>query len=84
MRTARSQPLSCHEVRRMLQSVLDGEMPADRAELVAAHLESCRRCEIEAHTVRQVIAAIRRQRPDLDLAAVTRLTDVAERLAEER
>jgi anti-sigma factor RsiW len=65
----------------MLQAVLDGEVSADRAGLVAAHLGSCRRCEIEAHTVRQVITAIRRQRPDLDLAALTRLADAAERLA---
>jgi anti-sigma factor RsiW len=68
----------------MLQSVLDGELPADRAELVAAHLESCRRCEVEAQAVREVIAAIRRQRPDLDLSAYTRLADTVDRWEQER
>jgi len=72
--------LSCHDVRRALQSFLDGEVPPRRAELVAAHLESCSRCSVEAAVLMRVIDAIRELRPDLDLAAYTRLADVADRL----
>jgi anti-sigma factor RsiW len=74
--------LGCLEVRRFLQSFLDGEVGPGRAELVAAHLESCSRCRIETETLRRVIAALRRLRPDLDLAAYTRLVSVVEELAD--
>lgn len=72
--------LSCHDVRRALQSFLDGEVPPRRAELVAAHLESCSRCGVEAAVLSRVIDAIRALRPDLDLAAYTRLVEAADQL----
>lgn len=65
----------------MLQAFLDGEVEARRAELVAAHLESCTRCGVERDTLARVIAALRRLRPDLDLDGYTRLTELVERLA---
>ena len=70
--------LGCREVLRTLQAFLDGEVEARRAELVAAHLESCPRCGVEADTIAAVVGAIRRLRPDLDLAAYTRLVDLIE------
>ncbi|MFU8840617.1 MAG: anti-sigma factor family protein [Nitriliruptoraceae bacterium] len=73
--------LGCRQVRRMLQSFLDGEVDPLEGELVAAHLESCSRCQVEAEIQQLVIAALRRLRPDLDLAAYTRLVEAAERLA---
>jgi anti-sigma factor RsiW len=72
--------LGCVQVRRTLQSFLDGEVEPHLAELVAAHLESCSRCDIEAGMPARVIDSIRRLRPDLDLAAYTRLADAAEDL----
>jgi anti-sigma factor RsiW len=63
----------CHEVGAVLQSYLDGELGPQDAELVAEHLEHCERCEIEATTVTRVVHAIRRQRPDLESDALTRL-----------
>ena len=65
--------LSCGEVMRVLQAFLDGELGADRAEQVAVHLESYCRCGVEAAILRDVIEQIRSLRPDLDLAANTRL-----------
>lgn len=73
--------LGCRQVRRTLQAFLDGEVEARRAELVAAHLESCTRCQVEAEVLAQVIATIQQLRPDLDLAAYTRLVEATEQLS---
>jgi anti-sigma factor (TIGR02949 family) len=75
--------LGCRQVRRTLQAFLDGEVPADRAEQVAAHLESCARCSVEAEILDRVIAALRRLRPDLDLVAYTRLLDAVDRIGDQ-
>ncbi|MEX0836446.1 MAG: zf-HC2 domain-containing protein [Nitriliruptor sp.] len=74
--------LGCLQVRRTLQSFLDGEVEARRAEMVAAHLESCSRCHVEADMLARVIEAIQRLRPDLDLAAYTRLVAAVEDVTE--
>ncbi len=79
-RSDRDARLGCRQVRRMLQAFLDGEVDPLEGELVAAHLESCSRCQVEAETQMLVIVALRRLRPDLDLAAYTRLVEAAERL----
>ena len=73
--------LGCRQVRRTLQAFLDGEVEARRAELVAAHLESCARCQVEAEVLAKVIATIQQLRPDLDLAAYTRLVEATEQLS---
>lgn len=70
----------CHEVGAVLQSYLDGELGAEDTGVVAAHLEHCQRCGIEAATVTRVVDAIRRQRPDLDPAPLARLTGFVEQL----
>lgn len=72
--------LSCRQVRRTLQAFLDGEVAPERAEQVAAHLESCTRCSVEADIMDRVISALQRLRPDLDLAAYTRLVDAVDRI----
>lgn len=63
----------CVQVAEILQSFLDGELPAADAELVALHVEGCERCHLEFRVVREVLAVIRRQRPDLDPAPLARL-----------
>jgi anti-sigma factor ChrR (cupin superfamily) len=70
----------CHVVGAVLQAYLDGELGPQDAELVAAHLEHCERCEIEAATVTQVVDAIKRQRPDLDPEAIERLAGFVDSL----
>ncbi len=74
--------LGCWQVRRTLQSFLDGELDPLRGELIAAHLESCARCQVEADVLSRVIQTLRRLRPDLDLAAFTRLDEVARHLSD--
>ena len=73
-----SERLGCRQVRRILQSFLDGELGEHDVELVAAHLESCTRCRVEADTFSRVIDAVRELRPDLDLAGYTRLVAAVE------
>ncbi len=48
----------CRHVMRVLQSYLDGEVDAQTADLVAAHLEDCRRCGLEAATYEAIKVAI--------------------------
>ena len=72
----RSDRLGCRQVRRTLHSFLDGEVDPVQGELVAAHLESCPRCGVEAEVLTLVIDALRRLRPDIDLAAYTRLAEL--------
>jgi anti-sigma factor RsiW len=69
-------------MRRTLQSFLDGEVDPRRAKMVAAHLESCSRCHVESEMLTRVMEAIQRLRPDLDLAAYTRLVTAVEDLTE--
>jgi anti-sigma factor ChrR (cupin superfamily) len=70
----------CHVVGAVLQAYLDGELGPEDAEIVAAHLEHCERCGIEATTVERVVDAIKRQRPDLDPEPIDRLTSFVDRL----
>ena len=78
--SSQTERLGCRQVRKVLQAFLDGEIEAHRAELVAAHLESCSRCRVEADTLQRVITELRQHRPDLDLDAYTRLSDTLDRL----
>lgn len=86
MRFRRRRPLpvprdpDCHAVGAVLQAYLDGELGPQDAELVAEHLEHCERCQIESATVERVVAAIRRQRPDLDPVPIDRLAGFVDRL----
>lgn len=48
----------CHEAARFLQHYLDGELDTARAVSVAEHLETCRRCGLEAHTYESIKIAI--------------------------
>lgn len=70
----------CHVVGAVLQAYLDGELGPQDAELVAAHLEHCERCQIESATVERVVEAIRQQRPDLDPEPIERLAGFVDRL----
>lgn len=73
---------SCDQVARVLHAYLDGELGPQDAELVAEHLRHCDHCPVEAETVRRVVRAIRRQRPDLDLGAIERLERYVDTLAD--
>jgi anti-sigma factor (TIGR02949 family) len=75
-------PMDCHEVGQLLQRYLDGELDTPRARRLAAHLEDCRRCGLEADTYEQIKASLAQRRArDLPLDALERLNDFARQLA---
>lgn len=63
----------CHRVRQILQSYLDGELDDSDAAMVAAHLEHCDRCGIEADLYEQVKESLGRLRQPPDPATIERL-----------
>ncbi len=82
--TTMNNPLDCLRVRRTLQSFLDGQVAPEEAERVAAHLQDCSRCDIEAEVLTRVIEAIQRLRPDLEVAVYDRLVATVDDLTEHR
>jgi len=75
----------CHRVARVLQSYLDGEVAPPTAAMVAEHLETCRRCGLEASTYTAIKTAIMAGGPDLAPVgdqAVQRLRQFARDLSE--
>lgn len=73
--------MSCHQVGRVLQSYLDDELDDDAAHRVAAHLEDCRRCGLEAEIYEALKVSLRRGPAGLADGPVTRLREFGERLA---
>lgn len=53
-------PADCRKAARLLQSYLDGELDEVAARRVAAHLEACRRCGLEAATYSEIKRALTR------------------------
>ncbi len=75
--------LSCSEVGRSLQHFLDGELAHEvEIDCLAAHLEACKRCGLEADVYQRIKAAIEHRRPDVSEEAVQRLLEFGHRLAE--
>ncbi len=76
----------CHVAARFLQHYLDGELDMVRAVTVAEHLETCRRCGLEARTYESIKIAIGAAgtRPDEsdDDDAVRRLRAFADQLSQ--
>jgi predicted anti-sigma-YlaC factor YlaD len=75
----------CRQVAKVLQSYLDGETAAPTSNMVAEHLEVCRKCGLEASTylaIKAAIAAHASEATPVDADAVARLRDFAEGLGE--
>lgn len=70
----------CREVRRLMQAFVDGELPAGGAERVAAHLQDCDRCGVDAETYRRVKQRLTRLRAPADPTALSRLERFVEEL----
>lgn len=83
-RRRRAEPMSCAEVAAALQSHLDAEIDDLAARRVAAHLEHCRRCGLEADTYRAIKETIARRAAPLDLDTAERLRAFGERLLVEQ
>ncbi|WP_236244289.1 MULTISPECIES: anti-sigma factor [unclassified Streptomyces] len=78
-RAGPDRPMDCAQVGRVLQAHLDGETGGATAQRVAAHLEQCRHCGLEARTYRAIKGALaRRREPDPD--AMRRLRGFGESL----
>ena len=73
--------MSCRQVAKVLQSYLDHELDERAAAKVAAHLEDCRRCGLEAETYEELRAVLRRGPSGAADESVARLRDFGERLA---
>lgn len=73
--------MSCHQVGRVLQTYLDNELDDDAARKVAAHLEDCRRCGLEAEICEALKASLQRGPAGLADEPVSRLREFGERLA---
>lgn len=74
--------LSCPEVGRSLQRFLDDELANNvEIELLAAHLEECKRCGLEADVYRRIKDAIEHRRHDVPEESVQRLREFGQRLA---
>ena len=74
-------PLSCVEVAALLQQFLDDESDEVIAGRVAAHLDDCARCGVEADVYRDMKAALARRRTPLPDVSVRRLRRFGERIA---
>lgn len=75
---------SCMEVLRKLDAYMDGQIPDERtARRIAAHLEVCGRCGLEAQTLADLKASLRRLTPRVDPPTLERLQRFARELERE-
>lgn len=74
--------IDCRQVARVLQTHLDGELDRATARRVAAHLEDCRRCGMEAATYRELKRRLADASEPVDPAAVARLRAFVDGLSE--
>ena len=74
-------PAECLRVAEVLQAYLDGEADAPTAAAVAAHLEVCRDCGLEATAYEDLKISLGRHR-DPDPAALDRLRSFVDDIAD--
>jgi anti-sigma factor RsiW len=75
--------LDCREVGKVIQSYLDSELDDADARLVAAHLDKCRDCGLEAGTYDRIKAALAQPMPEgADPEAIERLRSFGQGLAD--
>ncbi len=79
-RRRKSQP-TCGEVIEVLQSYLDGEVDAETARSVAAHLEICADCGPEAQVYRDIKQSLRNRSAPVDPTVLAGLEAFGRRLA---
>lgn len=76
----RGTPLNCGEVARVLQAYIDGELEAG-ADLVADHLEDCRRCGLEEALYTDIKVSLATRGGEVDPDALERLRSFGRELA---
>jgi len=75
--------VDCHEVGRVLQSYLDDNVEPGFAGKIAAHLDECRKCGLEATTYIQIKDSLAETRPEVDADAMERLRRFGSRLTDD-
>ncbi len=75
--------MSCGDVLKVIQSYIDGEIDADTARKVAAHLDQCHPCTDEEHLYAQIKASLARRRRQVDMDVLEQLMSYGERLKTE-
>ena len=73
--------ITCREVGLRIQSYLDGELGPEWMERISAHLDVCEHCGIEADVFRQIKADLAAQAPATDDAALERLRQFSQNIA---
>jgi anti-sigma factor RsiW len=74
--------MSCRRVGEVLQAYLDGEVDDITSGRVAHHLEDCRRCGMELGVYTEIKTSLSRGGSTVDDAAVARLREFSQRLAD--
>jgi anti-sigma factor RsiW len=72
---------TCREVGLRIQSYLDDELDSERMAQISAHLDMCVDCGVEADVFRQIKADLASQAPATDDAALERLRQFSENIA---
>lgn len=80
-RTANHRPMQCDEVGKLLQHYLDGHLDERRGARLAAHLEDCRRCGLEASTYERIKESLAERRGSVPAESLARLREFGERIA---
>lgn len=75
--------MSCGDVLKVIQSYIDGEIDADTARKVAAHLDRCHPCTDEERLYAQIKASLARRRRQVDMDVLEQLMSYGERLKTE-
>jgi anti-sigma factor RsiW len=81
LRPSSRRPMTCEEVGAWLQHYLDHELDERRSGRLAAHLEDCRRCGLEAETYERIKHSLADARSVVPTDAITRLREFGERIA---
>lgn len=82
-RRARRDTLDCHEVALVMQQYLDGELDQVATQAVAAHLEDCRRCGMEAEEYERLKTRLGDLSAPVDEDAIRRLRDFVDGLIDD-
>ena len=75
--------MNCRDVGLRLQTYLDGELDSDRMARIAAHLEACVACGLEADVFQRIKSDLSGAAPATDSTALRRLREFSERIAHE-
>jgi predicted anti-sigma-YlaC factor YlaD len=77
----RDRPMDCHQVAKVLQRYLDGQLDSRRAARLAGHLEDCKRCGLDADTYERIKRSLAERRATVPPDSLARLREFGERLA---